>query len=319
MLFSSAVVGFLTYCGNERRLSQLTLAAYEADLRDFRKFLGTDVTVDTVREGDLKRYLSNLHEVRRLSVATAKRRFATLQGFYKWVGREACSASPFSTWSPRMKRPRRLPKAISRSELGSLIARAQARAIGRVHSELTRVALTLLAGTGLRVSELCSLTLNDVAPDGGSMRIHGKGSRDRIVYVSNPDLRETLKQHRRARLRIAEPAEPFFLNRRGRPLRPPAVRGRLRRLGQTPVGQQRLTPHMLRHTAATLLIEEGVDIRFVQKLLGHASIATTEIYTHVADEALRRSLARADILGSVTGTRRQRRGRRSTQAVEMFA
>jgi len=318
MLFSTAVLGFLAYCGNERRLSTLTLNAYETDLRDFRKFLGCDSAVALVQESDLKRYLSNLNEDRRLAVATAKRRFATLQGFYKWLNREAVCANPFSAWSPQMKRPRRLPRCISRAELGSLIVRAECRAAKRIHSELTRVALVLLAGTGLRVSELCSLNVDDVAPDGGALRIHGKGSRDRLVFVSNPQLRDTLKVHRRSRLRTAAANEPFFLNRRGSPLRPPAIRGRLRRLSQTPGGSRRLTPHMLRHTAATLLIEEGVDIRFVQKLLGHASIATTEIYTHIADEALRRSLARADILGSVTGTRkRQRQGR--ARRIEMFA
>jgi site-specific recombinase XerD len=316
MEFSSALAGFLAYCGNERRLSHLTLSAYEADLLDFRRFLGPSAIASSVQEGDLKRYLSHLNQDRSLSVATAKRRFATLQGFYKWLAREVGCANPFSSWSPRMKRPRRLPKSIARSELVSLIVRAESR--GQGQSELTRMVLVLLTGTGLRVSELCSLTLNDVAPDGGTMRIHGKGSRDRTVYVSNAGLRETLKHHRRERLQVSAATAPFFLNRRGGALRPAAIRGRLKRLSQVP-GGKRLTPHMLRHTAATLLIEEGVDIRFVQKLLGHASIATTEIYTHVADEALRRSLARADILGSVTGTRRQRKGKGSAQAAEMFA
>src|SRR5208337_4251537 len=91
-------------------------------------------------------------------------------------------------------------------------------------------------------------------------------------------------------------ASPLFVNRYGDPMRPQSVRSKLRRLAKEAGLQRRVTPHMLRHTAATLLIETGVDIRFVQRLLGHSSIATTEIYTHVSDEALRMTLERADIL-----------------------
>jgi integrase/recombinase XerD len=91
----------------------------------------------------------------------------------------------------------------------------------------------------------------------------------------------------------------LFVNRYGAPLRPQSVRSKLRHLAREAGLQRRITPHMLRHTAATLLIESGVDIRFVQRLLGHSSIATTEIYTHVSDEALRKTLERADVLGTL--------------------
>jgi len=130
------------------------------------------------------------------------------------------------------------------------------------------------------------------------LRIHGKGSRDRVAYVADAALRHELKQLGAAR-RKAGGVNALFVNRHGLQMRPQSIRSKLRReavaLGLT----RRVTPHMLRHTAATLLIETGVDIRFVQRLLGHSSIATTEIYTHVSDEALRTTLERANVLGAL--------------------
>ena len=133
--------------------------------------------------------------------------------------------------------------------------------------------------------------------DGSSIRVFGKGSRDRVAYVADPGLRRELLRLIRARSAAGYPSGPLFRNNRGAPLRPQSIRSRLRRHAREAGLTRRVTPHMLRHTAATLLIESGVDIRFVQRLLGHSSIATTEIYTHVSDEALRTTLERADVRG----------------------
>jgi len=157
----------------------------------------------------------------------------------------------------------------------------------------------LLVVTGMRVGELCRLRLDDVAPDGSVLRVHGKGARDRVAYVTDASLRQELRRIVETRRRAAAGAGALFLNRNGAPLRPQSVRAKLKRLAKDAGLGRRVTPHMLRHTAATLLIETGVDIRFVQRLLGHSSIATTEIYTHVSDEALRRTLERADVLGAL--------------------
>ena len=130
---------------------------------------------------------------------------------------------------------------------------------------------------------------------GAALRVRGKGARDRIAYVSNATLAQELTTL--AGQRGGNGA--LFLNRSGRPLRPHSIRTRLRVLAEQSGLRRKLTPHMLRHTAATLLIETGVDIRFVQRLLGHSSISTTEIYTHVSDEALRTTLARANVLSTL--------------------
>ena len=157
-----------------------------------------------------------------------------------------------------------------------------------------------MLSTGIRVGELCKLRVEDVSPEGGSLRIQGKGSRDRVAYICDAGLRDELRRTVKARQQTVGRQASLFLNRYGLPMRPQSVRSRLRRYADEVGIARRITPHMLRHTAATLLIETGVDIRFVQRLLGHSSIATTEIYTHVSDEALRTTLERADVLRTLT-------------------
>jgi site-specific recombinase XerD len=161
-----------------------------------------------------------------------------------------------------------------------------------------RTIVRLMVVTGMRVGELCRLLLADIASDGSVVRIHGKGARDRIAYVTDESLRNELHQILQAcRERPAPCNGVVFVNRYGAEMQPQSVRSKLRRLAKEAGLDRRVTPHMLRHTAATLLIESGVDIRFVQRLLGHSSIATTEIYTHVSDEALRATMERANVLG----------------------
>jgi integrase/recombinase XerD len=156
-----------------------------------------------------------------------------------------------------------------------------------------------MVATGIRVGELCKLRVQDASPDALSLRVHGKGSRDRVVYVTDVALRADLTSLMAARRRQGGIATSIFINRVGSDLRPQSIRSGLRRAAENLGLTRRVTPHMLRHTAATLLIETGVDIRIVQRLLGHSSIATTELYTHVSDEALRTTLERANVLSTI--------------------
>jgi site-specific recombinase XerD len=300
MQFGVAVVEFLRFCALERQLSGHSVQAYAADLRDFRKWLKADVVIPDVSLAMLKEYLEDMVGSRKLTVATVRRRFACLRAFFRRVCEKHDCPDPFANWRPLLPRRKRLPRTLSRNEAAFLVSPrhvgiARADDGGRVF----RIIVQLMVATGIRVGELCKLKLDDLSPDCSIVRIHGKGARDRVAYVTDPGLQKDLQELITVRRISGIGSGALFVNRYGAQMRPQSVRSKLRRRAKEAGLERRVTPHMLRHTAATLLIETGVDIRFVQRLLGHSSIATTEIYTHVSDEALRKTLERADVLGAL--------------------
>jgi site-specific recombinase XerD len=238
--------------------------------------------------------LTRIAEDRKLAPRSVKRRIAAIRAFLR-ATHPALAAETFASWKLALRAPALLPRAVARSELKSLLKRAELESPSGPRAT-TRLCLNLLAATGLRVSELCALTAASVAPQCGELTVRGKGARERVVAIVNAELRQALAAHIRALSYKGEESGALFRNARGRPLTPQAFRLRLHALARRARIGRRITPHMMRHTAATLLLEGGVDIRFVQRLLGHASIATTQIYTHVSDTALRSALARADVM-----------------------
>ena len=298
MQFRIAAQNFLQFCTVERQLSEHTLKAYAADLADFNRWLPVETPVTDISEGVLKGYLAEMIGERKLAVATVRRRFACLRAVLKRLSELREISDPFANWRPKLPRKRRLPRTLSRVEASSLVLSLnggqRSAQIGR--EKCLPIAVRLMIGTGIRVGELCKLRIDDLPPDGSAIRIHGKGSRDRVAYVTDPTLGLDLCNLVRQRREAGGLCDSLFVNRYGSTMKPQSIRSKLRRYAAETGLVRRVTPHMLRHTAATLLIETGVDIRFVQRLLGHSSIATTEIYTHVSDEALRTTLARADVL-----------------------
>jgi site-specific recombinase XerD len=300
MLLDAAVTVFLRHCSVERQLSQHTLQAYAGDLSDFRRFMPAESGLASITQAILTQYLTDMLERRKLAIATVRRRFACLRAFVRRFVALELATDVFARWRLQLPRRKRLPRALSAPEVSSLLRGFASRKPADEPSRETRssTAVRLMIATGIRVGELCKLRVDDVSPDGRSFRIHGKGARDRVAYVSDVELRADLEKLVRWHQANGGAGGNLFLNRRGLSMKPQSVRSELRRYSTRAGTARRITPHMLRHTAATLLIERGVDIRFVQRLLGHSSIATTEIYTHVSDEALRTTLERADVLGS---------------------
>jgi len=296
MQLRADIEAFLRFCRIERQLSENTLLAYTGDLGDFRQWLPP--ATEAISTDLLKSYLEHMVAERKLSVASVRRRLACLRGFFRRLAELKRADDPFVGWRLKLPRGKRLPRALSRAEATALLS-----APWRPHeaedqlSAPLRIALRIMVSTGVRVGELCKLRVEDISPDGASLRIHGKGSRDRIAYIADAGLGAELRRLVDARRAAAGAGAPLFVNRHGLCIRPQSIRLRLRRAAGAAGLTRRVTPHMLRHTAATLLIETGVDIRIVQRLLGHSSIATTEIYTHVSDEALRATLERANVLG----------------------
>lgn len=304
MEFSAAVDDFLRFCESERQLSGHTIKAYRSDLADFGKWLPSDFALEEASTATLKRYVEEMIGRRKLSAATVRRRFACLRAFFRRLTELGHVADPFVGWQLKLPRRRRLPRTLSRTETSSLLSSFRSRVFRKRErvDMVLKTAISLMISTGVRVGELCKLRVDDLSPDCATLRVHGKGSRDRIVYITDIDLRRDLRRLISTQQGAAGAIDALFVNRHGATMKPQSIRSKLRRYAAEVGLARRITPHMLRHTAATLLIETGVDIRFVQKLLGHSSIATTEIYTHVSDEALKATLERANVL-AVLGSR----------------
>lgn len=292
---------FLFYCEIERRLAENTLEAYRRDIADFTAFIFRQSETDPFSIESLKAYLAHLLAERSCSPATARRRIACLRSLCKYREEQHARPNPFSSWSPAIKRAKRLPRALTANEVRQLVQPSG------LNSDLlanTAWCVLLISSTGLRVSELCAMKVRDISPDGSSIYITGKGSKDRVVYVSERKIQQDLVALRNQRFQEHGLDSSVFLNTRGSRLRPQTLRLRMRLLSESQGAHKRVTPHMLRHTAATLLIEAGTDIRFVQRLLGHASISTTEIYTHVTDLALKNAIVSANTIGQVLSQER---------------
>jgi integrase/recombinase XerD len=269
--------------------SEHTLRAYASDLGDYARFLAARrlcaQTPETVIE-----YAAHLREERGLAPRTLRRRIACLRGFYKEQVRSGVLArSPFADLEMKLPRPRALPRALTRGE-ARLLAGAAAGAAADGGGGRFAVAVLLLLATGLRVGELVRIRGSDFDPDGGSLHVHGKGRRERKVFVVDAGLRRRL-----APLAAAAGTLPLWTGA-AEPWTTQGVRRALGRFAAQAGIARRVTPHMLRHTCATLLLEDGVDLRVLQRLLGHENIATTAIYAHVGDTALKSALERAGLL-----------------------
>ncbi len=287
MQFRDAASAFIRHCESVRKLSPHTVRAYELDLARASQFLGRRAAIAACDRGALQNYVRHLFEVRNLKEASVKRHLATLRSFFHWLAEDSGGIDdPFRETRFRIRMPKRLPRVIARADLRRLL-RNDAAPAGQTFNDLTAyIATELLFATGMRVSELASLLDRAVDLDDGTITIVGKGNRQRRVFIPE-EIKALLGDYRAVRDRASAEAETFLVNSRGAAASPQMIRRLVRIHGERCAVRDRVTPHMFRHSVATYLLEEGVDIRYVQRLLGHRSISTTEIYTHVADAALK--------------------------------
>jgi site-specific recombinase XerD len=299
MHLSAATERFFLHCSQEKHLAQNTVRAYRQDLAEFRRHAGDGQVVAAISPAQVLIYRTFLLESRRLEPATVKRRLASLRALFAWlVRRELLKISPFAQMELQIRLPERLPRSLESVDVCRLMRR---RATLGTNCAL---ATGLFVATGMRVGELSALRLDEVDARTGRVLILGKGSRERVVFVTDPVLRRELHSHVESRYASgAGPEASLLVGRRGRQVSTAHLRHLIVSLGRLSGVARRVTPHMLRHTAATMLLESGTDIRFVQRLLGHRSIVTTQLYTYVSDRALESALARANILGQFRGTR----------------
>jgi site-specific recombinase XerD len=283
-----------------RTPSEHTLRAYQSDLRDFDGFLRQRELCPRLSE-TLVAYAAHLADERLAAPRTLRRRMACLRGFYRDLVRSgAIDQSPFANVEMHLPRPRSLPRALSRGDARRL-TRAAWEACSDERQPLCQrafpTAVLLLVSVGLRVSELVSLRSSDLDPETGALRVYGKGGRERCVFVVDTRLREIMTQL------AARSGVPSLMAPSAEPWSTQSVRRQLGRFSTAAGIGRKVTPHMLRHTCATLLLEDGVDLRFLQRLLGHENIATTAIYAHVGDAGLRRALESASLLSALEAHR----------------
>ena len=302
---------FETYCKEQLGLSEHSLRAYAQDLRAFQSYLALERVADWPSQTDVIGFQKHLRECRMAGPATIRRRLITLKSYFAWLqGIDASALSPFTGLRMDLKIPKRLPRPVDRPTLTALFRASKGLIEPRVDEsvvserpygtdQITGLVTRLLVVTGMRIGELTGLEVGDVSGAATRIRVKGKGNRERTVYVANERLLMDFRQYWEQRYRHAGPSACLFINSAGDRLTAPAFRKRLRTVSKSLLVEPHLTPHQFRHSAATLLIEEGVDIRLVQRLLGHASIATTEIYTKVSDNSLVAAIQRADTLAQV--------------------
>jgi integrase/recombinase XerD len=299
MTLADAISQFLFHCRYEKNLNPKTLKAYATDLRQMSEFLARDHTAAGVEQIDravLREYIRHLHAM--LAERSLKRKVATMKSLFHFLEREdAIPVSPFRKMDVRIREARRLPRTVPIDQITRLFKHVYAARDAAEEGTpewlgLLRdlAVLEALFATGARIGEVCSLTADDVDLTRGRVRILGKGSRERIVQICHPQAIATLGRYQ-ALTQHAGTAW-FFSNRFGRRLSEQSVRAALRRHAAAAGLGLHVTPHMFRHSVATLLHEDGVDIRYIQQLLGHRSIATTQIYTEVGETSQRSMLIR---------------------------
>ncbi|MET0355065.1 MAG: tyrosine recombinase XerC [Plantibacter flavus] len=301
----SSIDGFSEHLASERRLSPQTVRAYASDLRQLADFAtGRDVElVDGVTLDLLRDWLWAASEAGS-SKATLARRTATAKAWSAWLLRTGRVDSDVAARLRSPKTGRTLPRVVGRGPFDDLLAGLEDRAASGEPNALRDLAVVeLLYASALRVSELCGLDRNDLDLDRLTVRVTGKGDKERVVPFGVPaqsaivdyltSARPQLVARAAANDRGPTPGAALFLGARGGRLGPRSVYTLVARLLDAVPGGGPAGPHALRHTAATHLLDGGADLRAVQELLGHASLATTQIYTHVSVERIKESYRNA--------------------------
>ncbi|MCI8463282.1 MAG: tyrosine-type recombinase/integrase [Lachnospiraceae bacterium] len=280
------ITEYIEYCQFRKRLDKKTLKSYGIDLHQYALYCSQ--IPDFTSKNALDHYITELHK--QYKPKTVKRKIASLKAFFHYLNyKEHLSENPFAKLDIRFREAKLLPKTIPfhsiQAFLSTLYAqKEQAASKYQLRCCIRDIAvIELLFATGVRISELCSLKPSDIDLKSNNILIYGKGSRERILQIGNPEVLSALNLYQETFMEDIEICGFFFVNRLKHKLSDQSVRFMINRYAQLADISQHITPHMFRHSFATLLLEQDVDIRYIQKMLGHSSISTTEIYTHVSN------------------------------------
>ena len=274
------VENYLNYCQYQKRLTGKTLKAYRIDLNQFYAYMQFK---NLKNKKDISVYIQQLHTT--YKPRTVKRKIAAIKAFYTYLEKQDfLKENPFHKIDYRFKEPIRLPKTITLHELNHLYQSLYAYSKQTSNRVITRdiAILELLICTGIRVSEVSHLLKSNVFIRENTIIINGKGSKERIIYIDNQNLIQSLLSYQRLFQDEIEKSPYFFINRLGHHLSEQSIRFMIVKYCHLFHIDSHITPHMFRHTFATMMLEEDVDIRYIQEILGHSSITTTQIYTHMS-------------------------------------
>lgn len=302
LLTENMTAAYVSRLKTTRDPSDHTIRAYTSDLRDYFGFVSSG-QLCARQEDTILAYARHLATERSAAPRTVRRRMACLRGFYKDLVRSgALRQSPFASLEMQLPRAKSLPRGLKRGDTACLAAAAWSICLKPsrpVAEKAFAAAVLVLISTGLRVGELVQLRPADFDVDSGGLHVRGKGRRERRVFVVDERLTQLLSAL------AGRKGAASLLSSDGQPWSAQAARRSLRRFAKAAGVEAHVTPHMLRHTCATLLLEDGVDLRFLQRLLGHENIATTAIYAHVGDVGLRAALESAALLSRLGNTERR--------------
>lgn len=276
---------YLNYCEYRKQLNFKTIKAYKIDLNQYNSFC-LDIS-DPFSKKAVDSYITELFK--HYKPKSVKRKIASLKAFFHYLEyTEFLAQNPFDKLDVYFREAKLLPKTISFHSIQKFLSVLYAQKMQTVSAYQFKCCLRdiavieLLFATGMRISELCSLKPSDIDLENNTVLIYGKGSKERILQFGNCEVISALATYQSTFKADISACGYFFVNKRKQKLSDQSVRFMINRYAALAEIEQHITPHMFRHSFATLLLEQDVDIRYIQKMLGHSSISTTEIYTHVS-------------------------------------
>lgn len=292
--YKQLITNYLDYCHFQKNLNIKTLKAYQIDLTQFSLYFQT--TDMQLNRTNLSSFITHLHKT--FKPKTTKRKIASLKAFIGYLEyEEIIFENPFNKLKVKFMEPLLLPRTIhiqNMQKLFSIIYQKSERTCKTNYQKRAHLrdiaVLELLFASGLRVSELCSVKQTNLDFKQGTILIYGKGSKERIIHLTNTSVLKALSDYKNEFEEELYNSVFFFVNRLGNKLSEQSVRFMIKKYARLAKITENITPHMFRHTFATMLLEEDVDIRYIQQILGHSSILTTQIYTHVTSNKQREIL-----------------------------
>ena len=276
---------YLNYCEYRKQLNFKTIKAYKIDLNQYNSFC-LDISEPFSKKA-VDSYITELFK--HYKPKSVKRKIASLKAFFHYLEyTEFLAQNPFDKLDVYFREAKLLPKTISFHSIQKFLSVLYAQKMQTVSAYQFKCCLRdiavieLLFATGMRISELCSLKPSDIDLENNTVLIYGKGSKERILQFGNCEVISALATYQSTFKADISACGYFFVNKRKQKLSDQSVRFMINRYAALAGIEQHITPHMFRHSFATLLLEQDVDIRYIQKMLGHSSISTTEIYTHVS-------------------------------------